>query len=401
MTLSDRLNGEVALIARREIRERTRGRLFRVVTALLLVAVAAAIVIPAKTKGRASHRTVGIVGTLSQADRDIVAAAGPSAATRVVIRDEPDALAGTRDLRSGRIDVAVIDSDHVMTKKTPSSTDTSTTTRLARTIAADLGLRHAIQAAGLTAAQVTTIRSAHALDITGVEAASPKGSGRSAATLGVILLFVLLSQYNTWTLTGVMEEKSSRVVEVLLATVRPLQLLAGKVLGIGTLVFAQAGLVVAFALVVADATGSDLLHGAGPATVISMLVWLVLGYAFYSWVYAAAGSLAERQDQIQSIAVPIAIPMVLGYITALTTAGSGHSTPFVQLLAYLPPTAPFTMPVLVGIGAATWWQVLVSALLSLAATVAVARAAAAVYRRAVLRTGRRVKLRDVVVEQRG
>ena len=99
--------------------------------------------------------------------------------------------------------------------------------------------------------------------------------------------------------------------------------------------------------------------------------------------------------------MPIAIPMVLGYITALTTAGSGHSTPFVQLLAYLPPTAPFTMPVLVGIGAATWWQVLVSALLSLAATVAVARAAAAVYRRAVLRTGRRVKLRDVVVEQRG
>lgn len=65
------------------------------------------------------------------------------------------------------------------------------------------------------------------------------------------------------------------------------------------------------------------------------------------------------------------------------------------VLAFLPPTAPFAMTTLVGLGATTWWQFLLSALISTASTVAAARLAATVYRRAILRTGRRVPLREV------
>ena len=129
---------------------------------------------------------------------------------------------------------------------------------------------------------------------------------------------------------------------------------------------------------------------------VSTLAWLVLGYAFYCWVYAAAGSLAERQDQVQTLAFPLSIPIVFGYIMALTTAGSGSPSLFFKVLAYLPPTAPFAMPVLVGLKMVTWWEFLASAMLSIVCTVAVARLAAAIYRRAVLRTGRRVRLRDVL-----
>ncbi len=50
-------------------------------------------------------------------------------------------------------------------------------------------------------------------------------------------------------------------------------------------------------------------------------MWLVLGYAFYCWVYAAAGSMAERQDQVQSLAFPLSLPLIFGYIMALTVAG--------------------------------------------------------------------------------
>ena len=57
------------------------------------------------------------------------------------------------------------------------------------------------------------------------------------------------------------------------------------------------------------------------------LVWLVLGYAFYCWVYAAAGSMAERQDQVQSLALPLSIPIMFGYIFSLTTASSGNASP--------------------------------------------------------------------------
>jgi ABC-2 type transport system permease protein len=94
----------------------------------------------------------------------------------------------------------------------------------------------------------------------------------------------------------VLEEKSSRVVEVLLAAVPPTRLLAGKVLGIGLTVFLQASLAVVVALVLAHGVGSDVLHGTTTASIAATLVWLVLGYAFYAWVYAAAGSMASRQD---------------------------------------------------------------------------------------------------------
>jgi ABC-2 type transport system permease protein len=206
----------------------------------------------------------------------------------------------------------------------------------------------------------------------------------------------MLTQYNTWILIGVMEEKSSRVIEVLLATVRPIQLLTGKVLGIGLVALIQASTIVVFALLLAKSVGSDLLHGTAPAVLVSTLVWLVLGYAFYCWVYAAAGSLAERQDQVQSLAFPLSVPIIFGYVMALTAASSASPSSFFKVLAYLPPTAPFAMPVLVSLRAATWWEFVVSVLISIVCTIGVARLATGIYRRAILRTGGRVKLRQML-----
>jgi ABC-2 type transport system permease protein len=106
--------------------------------------------------------------------------------------------------------------------------------------------------------------------------------------------------------------------------------------------------------------------------------------------------MAERQDQVQSLAFPLSIPIIFGYIMALTAVSSGSVSSFFRVLAYLPPTAPFAMPVLVGLGAVTWWQFLASAAISVVCTIAMARLAAGVYRRAILRTGGRVKIREIL-----
>ena len=206
---------------------------------------------------------------------------------------------------------------------------------------------------------------------------------------------MLLTQYGTWLLMGVVEEKSSRVIEVLLSTLRPRQLLAGKVIGIGAVAMLQAALIVAVALGLAAAEGSTLVHGTAPLEVASSLLWVVLGYAFYCWVYAAGGSLADRQEQVQSLAFPLQLPILFGYIVSFTALGSGGASSLVKVLAYLPPTAPFAMPVLVGLGSATWWEFLISVALTLAAIVGVARLASTVYFRAILRTGGRVHLREL------
>jgi ABC-2 type transport system permease protein len=395
------LSGDVGLIAWREVRERARGRIFRVGTLVILAVVAATIVIPVLRHSKPPPEEVGVVGTLSPALRAAVVASGPDVGTAVHLVAKADARVARGDLRSGRLDVAIVDGREIIVDKAIGSSDTSTTAQLARAIASTLGAADAYAAAHLSPSQVALLAHAKPLPVMSLQPGTAKGAGRTTSVVGLILVFVMLTQYNTWILIGVMEEKASRVVEVLLAAVRPVQLLTGKVLGIGLVAFAQAAVIVVFAVVLAKAVGSDLLHGTAPVVLVSTLVWLVLGYAFYSWVYAAAGSMAERQDQVQSLAFPLSVPIIFGYVISLTVAGSGNPSTFFDVLAYLPPTAPFAMPVLVGLGRATWWEFAASAAVSIVSTIVVARLAGAIYRRAILRTGRRVKLREVVSRAAG
>jgi ABC-2 type transport system permease protein len=391
-----RLTGYTGLVAGREIRQRLRGRLFRVGTLLILAVVAAAIVIPALNKGKSHAQQVGVVGALSPPLRAAVIATGKSIGTTVRLVPKADVAAAHADLRSGRVDLVIVDSREIVVSKAISASDTSTTAQLARAVSKTLGVDEAFEAAGLSAAQAAQLAGARPLPVTSLQPGAGSAVTHTTSFVGLILVFLMLTQYNTWTLIGVMEEKSSRVVEVLLAAVRPAHLLGGKVLGIGLVAFAQAALVVVFALGLARAVGSDLLNGTVPLVLVSTLAWLVLGYAFYCWVYAAAGSMAERQDQVQSLALPLSLPIIFGYIIALTAAGSGNASTLLKVLAYLPPTAPFAMPVLVGLGAVTWWQFAASVALTVVCTVGVARLATGIYRRAILRTGRRVRLREIV-----
>jgi ABC-2 type transport system permease protein len=393
---------DVVLVAAREVRERIRGRIFRVGTVLILLVVAAAIVIPVINKGT-SHprRTVGVVGALSASLRTAVVGSGTHIGTAVHLVPEADAATARADLRSGRVDLAIIDGRQLEVKKAISTTDTSTTAQLLRVISANLGVAEAFEAAGLSNAQASELARAKPLPVVSVQPGAAKNATQSTSVIGLILTFVMLTQYNTWTLIGIMEEKSSRVVEVLLAAVRPVQLLTGKVVGIGLVAFGQATLIVVFALGLAKVVGSDLLNGTAPLVLASTLVWLVLGYAFYCWVYAAAGSMAERQDQVQSLAFPLSLPLIFAYIVSLTAVSSTSPSTFIRVLAYLPPTAPFAMPALVALGAVTWWEFAASAAVSLVCTFAVARLATTVYRRAILHTGRRVQLREIFARHAG
>lgn len=388
--------GDMGLVAFREVRERVRGRFFRVITLVLLAVVAAAIVIPTLRGGSAASLRVGVVGPLPSALRHDALRAAARTGVSVRLVDEADLRAARAALSANRV-AAVIDAQHRLIVRTPVSATARTGDVLAvRAIATSLGIDGALRAAKLSPAQAAILAHAGPLPVTSLQHRSGTNGNRSTSLIGIVLVFVMLTQYLTWTLMGVMEEKSSRVVEVLLATVRPVQLLGGKVLGIGLVAMAQAAVVVAFALVLAKAVGSDVLHGTTPVVIVATLAWLVLGYAFYSWVYAAAGSMVERQDQMQSLALPLSVPIIFGYVVSLVSASGGHPSLFVKVLAFLPPTAPFAMPVLVATGATTWWGFASSVAISVLCTVGVARLAAGVYRRAVLRTGRQVRLRELL-----
>jgi ABC-2 type transport system permease protein len=390
------LLGDTGLVAGREIRERLRGRTFRIVTVILFAVVTAAVIIPAVRSGTTTTRRVGVVASSASLQTGLHDLAG-SAGLSVQLVQEPDLSQARAALQAGHLDMVVDGAGAILVKNPLSATDTSAEARFVRSVSVSLGAQRAFAQAGLTPQQAATIARAQPLPVQSLHPGKKtRTTAESTALLGVILIFVVLTQYLTWTLMGVMEEKASRVVEVLLATVRPIQLLAGKVLGIGAVALAQAVILVAYALVLAEAVGSSVVHGAAPLVIAASLVWLVLGYAFYSWVYAAAGSLAERQDQVQSMVLPLSAPLIFGYIASLVGLSGGSPSLLVKVLAYLPPTAPFAMPALVGSGEATWWQFLLSVIVALVCTFGVALVAARVYRTAVLQTGGRVRLRALL-----
>ncbi len=388
--------GDVGLVAGREIRERVRGRIFRVGTIIMLGGVAAAVVIPTlhKSSGPTIQR-IGVVGGLAPDARHIVLSAGQANQDSVKFVVEASVATAKADLRSDKVDMSVVDSRELLLEQSATASDSPADPGLVTAVADYLGVLQAYRGVGLTAAQVEHVIGAKPVPVH-VLAPSSKSSTRATSIIGLVLLFFMLTQYCTWILIGVMQEKSSRVVEVLLAVVKPLQLLGGKVLGIGTVALGQATLIVGFALALGAGVGSDLLKGTAPLALLSELLWLVLGYAFYCWVYAAAGSTAERQDQVQTLALPLSLPMLFGYIYSVTVASTGHTSLFFKVLAYFPPTAPFCMSVLVGLRQVSWWEFVASVLITMVATVGVALFAARIYRRAVLRTGGRVRLGELV-----
>ncbi|HEX3794216.1 MAG TPA: ABC transporter permease [Acidimicrobiales bacterium] len=390
--------GNVGIIAMREITERVRGRIFRVGTLVILAAVAAAIVIPSLQHNNNSNgvtqQKVGVVGRLSSTFRHVVTVAGTSNKDHVTFVAEPSLARAKKGLRDNSLAFAIVHSDELLLNEPATQASSPADPTLVQDVATYFGLLHAYQSAGLTAAQTSTVGQAHAIAVHTLTTGQ-KNKTNATSTVGLVLLFVMLTQYCTWILIGVMQEKSSRVVEVLLAAVRPIQLLGGKVLGIGLVALGQATLVVGFALLMARAVGSDVLKGSEPVALLAELCWLVLGYAFYCWVYAAAGSMAERQDQVQTLAFPLSIPILIGYIFSITVASSGNASLLFKVLAYLPLTAPFAMSVLVSLSQVAWWQFVISVLITLASTAGVALFAARIYSRAVLRTGGRVRLAEL------
>jgi ABC-2 type transport system permease protein len=390
--------GSVGLVARREILERVRGRIFRVGTIIILLVVAGAILIPkihSNSNGASPPQQVGVVGAPNAALTQVVKYSGTQSQTTVRVVSVPTLASAESEVRSGALDVAIVNGDKIIVDQPITANSSSDTASLVQVLAPELGVLHAYQQAGLSVQQIEHVAQARAVPVQSLQANKVRGVTKGTSVIGVVLIFLMLTQYNTWILMGVMQEKASRVVEVLLAAVRPAQLLGGKVLGIGLVAMGQALLIVGVAFAVSKAVGSDVLHGTGPVLLLSDLVWLLLGYSFYCWLYAAAGSTAERQDQVQTLALPLSIPILIAYIYSITVASTGNPGLLFKVLAYLPPTAPFAMPVLVGLSLVTWWEFLISVVLSIVGTAVMAWFATGIYRRAVLRSGQRVSLREL------
>lgn len=376
------------VVAARELSERSRSLAFRASTVLGVLAMAALVVVPSLGDDGPRTYRVGLAGTVSSGTVAALDAQARAAGVRVRTTTFGSVAAGEHAVRDKTVQVLLVDGDRLAWRL---RADASLGVLVAGAVQAVQVQQRAAQR-GLDPADVAALLAPVALtdDVLG-SAPGVENAARDVGFYAVVLLFVAVSVYGQMVLTGVVQEKQSRVAEVLLSRMRPQELLAGKVLGIGLLGLAQFAVLVATAGV-ALATVDDV---DAPEVAVSLWVWLVvwfvLGYALYSVVYAAFGALASRVEDASSAAAPISVVMIGGYVAAMSTLESPDST-LAAVLSFLPATAPMAMPLRMTLMNVPLWQVLLSAGLTAATVWATVLLASRVYRGAVLRTGTRLRV---------
>jgi ABC-2 type transport system permease protein len=385
----------VLLVARREFRGRVRTRSFVIGTGLIVALLVGLVLMQSLLFGRADAVTVGLVGqatALSEPLRDTGRALGRD----VDVREVPDPAAGVDQVRSGRLDVLVTGAPDALRVTVKDQLDGTVRAALVSVVQQQV-LDAQFAEAGLDPKQVRQNIAAAGLRVTTLEAADPQRGQRLA--LGFVTAFVLyfsLVFFGSAVAQGVVEEKASRVVEVLLATVRPWQLLAGKVLGLGAVGLTQLLIIGVVGVGLAGVTHVLTVPGAALGALGAGVLWYLLGFFLYATVFAAAGSLVSRQEDVQGVLTPVTLVIAAAFVLGVNLLLRDPSNATTAVLSLLPPFAPVLMPGRMAVGVAPAWQVVLAVLLALAAIAALTWLGGRVYAGAVLRTGSRVRLRDAL-----
>lgn len=373
--------GAVALIARREITERTRERAFQITTGVTLLIVVGVIVAIKLFSGGGTTYAVG-VGPGQQAVAETMVAQVQQTDTTIELTDLTGAAAAEQQLGSGELDLALVDGALVVDRDLPDQLRT-----LVIAASQQVQAEQTLAGAGVDPATVTEALSPQAPAVETLQEVDPNQDTRQAvAFIAVFLLYGQLISYGITVANGVVEEKSTRVVELLLATVRPRRLLAGKVLGVGAIGLAQLLLIAAVGLGTGLATGAFSIGSGVLGIIAQVLVWFVLGYTFYAVLYAAGGSTVSRQEDLPN-ATNLITFLVLGSFFAAVFANSATGSTVAQVLSYVPPFSALAMPIRYAAGESSWWEVLAAMGLLILVTGALLGLAARIYENAVLQTG--------------
>jgi ABC-2 type transport system permease protein len=383
------------LVARREILERgrSRGYILSLVFTLLLLGLSFAL--PVLLIGEQDEIEIGIVaGAPAELEAVMSAVAEPYDLTVQPTR-YPDRTAGEAALTDKDIDGLVeVPADLSSPGELVVRDRVDERIRVVvSTSVATLRQQQLLGEAGVSAADF-----AAASQLPAVTPLDPQSAEDDSlllfANAGIILMFIAIFSYGTWVLTAVVEEKQSRVVEVVLSTVRPRDLLTGKVLGIGTLALGQLLVLVAVGIAAARLTGSVTLPATIPVTVALFLMWFILGFLLYATTLGFLGSLATRMEEASNATTPVTMVAIVCYFATIFVAQQDPGGSVATVLTFLPPAAPFVVPLRIALDAISLPEVVLSLALTVAFVFLLFVLGGRVYSGAVLQTGGRMKLRD-------
>jgi ABC-2 type transport system permease protein len=424
----------IGLVARREFAERVKSRAFVFSTLLLvgLAVVVALIPLGVRMFDRATVTRVGVVApdreladrAVGVLDSFLNGQSGSGASRTFEFEATTDAESAAAEVKTGILSGAVL-----IARKTDGGLDFQVVS--AGALPPDRAQLLQIGAFGVGVLDWTDQQPPGGTrfvppSFVVVDAGATSGSGgtvtvdtaeyasrRIVGIVFVVLSFLTLVFYGLWVASGVVAEKANRVMELLISAATAPQLVIGKIGGIGLAGLTQVSLVLAPAIVALlvsgrlgtallgpDETAAPALAGLSPGLLLAFLVYFTLGFALYAALYAGAGSLISRPEDLQIIALPLSIPAIMGYFPAVL-ALSGGAGPLIRFASYVPLWSPFVMMARLSVGSVAPWELALSLGLLIATVPLVTWLSIRVYRAGVLLYGQPPTVRTFVRAVRG
>jgi ABC-2 type transport system permease protein len=356
--MNDSFVQAVRLVSAREIQARIRSKAF-VVSALILIGMVVASIVVG-----------GIVGKATADDTTPVAVVdGVSlpTTTGLDVTDSTSVADAERLVRNGDVDAAIVPSDDPLGYKVVGLDEAPTDVVSALSVTPRIEL----------------------LD----PDALPGGLVYLIAIAFGVVYFASAVTFGQSIAQSVVEEKSTRVVEILMSAISARALLAGKVLGNSVMAFAQIVAVAVAAVVTLAVTGQDNMFSMLGPSILWFVGFFAVGFVLIASLFAAAAVLVSRQEDVGSVTTPVMMLVMIPYILIIVA----YNNPTVLgIMSYVPFSAPIGMPMRIFLGTAEWWEPILSLLIVVASVVVVVLVGARVYENALLRTGSRVKLTEAL-----
>ncbi|MGF2949726.1 ABC transporter permease [Microbacterium alcoholitolerans] len=347
------------LVAEREIMTRLRSKAFLISTAVLVLVALGGVIWMGIASGTSSATPVAAVGQTASALPDT----GAFEFTPVDTREAAEEL-----VRDGEVDAAILDDsdsptgvlvigDEEVPQDLVAALSAAPTVELLNPDAPDFGMRYAL-----------------------------------GMIFGLVFMMAAIS-FGTPITTSVVEEKQTRIIEILLSAIPARALLAGKVIGNTVLAMGQILLLIAVAMIGLIVTGQpELLQGFG-APLLWFAVFFFFGFILLAAMFAAAGSLVSRQEDAGATLTPVMYLTMIPYFLVIFL---GNNATVMTVLSYVPFSAPVAMPVRLFFSEAQWWEPLASLVIMLVACVLMIMLGAKIYENSLLRMGARVKIREAL-----
>ncbi|MEJ8283483.1 ABC transporter permease [Curtobacterium citreum] len=356
--MNDSFVQAVRLVSAREIQARIRSKAF-VVSALILIGMVVASIVVG-----------GIVGKATADDTTPVAVVdGVSlpTTTGLDVTDSTSVADAERLVQNGDVDAAIVPSDDPLGYKVVGLDEAPTDVVSALSVTPRIEL----------------------LD----PDALPGGLVYLIAIAFGVVYFASAVTFGQSIAQSVVEEKSTRVVEILMSAISARALLAGKVLGNSVMAFAQIVAVAVAAVVTLAVTGQDNMFSMLGPSILWFVGFFAVGFVLIASLFAAAAVLVSRQEDVGSVTTPVMMLVMIPYILIIVA----YNNPTVLgIMSYVPFSAPIGMPMRIFLGTAEWWEPILSLLIVVASVVVVVLVGARVYENALLRTGSRVKLTEAL-----